>query len=243
MKKRGKRSKTYVIGDIHGAYLALEDIVTRTNINSKEDKVIFIGDLADGLPDFDKCLKLLLSFENFVPIIGNHDLFLMEFLKYGTINDEWIKFSGQSTIEKLLSNESLKPLLKQYFSKADYYHVHDNKIFLHGGFNPKRAIDAQRKRKFSLNRKLYSLAKTYDQQKRKIPVSFKDAGIVVDEIFIGHSTTRNFKPDFVSNLINVDTGIKCGGKLTIMDVDSKQYIQSKNTSHYYKNGSMSSIYI
>ena len=98
MKRKGRRSKTYVIGDIHGAYLTLEDIVTRTNINSKEDKVIFIGDLAVGLPDFDKCLKFLLSFENFVPIIGNHDLFLMEFLKYGTINEEWVKSSGQSTI-------------------------------------------------------------------------------------------------------------------------------------------------
>ena len=82
---------------------------------------------------------------------------------------------------------------------------------------------------------MYTLAKTYHQQKRKIPVSFRGTGIIIDEIFIGHSTTRNFKPDFVSNLINVDTGIKCGGKLTLMDVDTKQYIQSKNTEYYYKN--------
>jgi serine/threonine protein phosphatase 1 len=233
LKGRKSKSKTYVIGDIHGAYLPLEDLLTKGNINKKDDKIIFIGDLADGLPDFDKCLELLLSFDNFIPIIGNHDFFLMEFLKYGTINEEWIPSGGVSTIEKL-NNPHIISNLKTYFSKADYYHVHDNKIFLHGGFNPKRAIDSQRRRKFSLNRKLYSLAKTYHQQKRKIPVSFKDTGIIIDEIFIGHSTTRNFKPDFVSNLINVDTGIKCGGKLTLMDVDTKQYIQSKNTEYYYK---------
>jgi len=232
LRNKNRKQKTYVIGDLHGAFLPLEELLRRTNVHPK-DKIIFIGDLADGHPDFDKCLKLLLSFENFVPIIGNHDFFLIEYLKYGTINEDWSKFSGASTIERLLSDEAIIPLLRQYFSKADYYHVHENKLFLHGGFNPKRAIDAQRKRKFALNRTLYSLAKTYAVQKRKIPVSFKDPGISIDEIFIGHSTTKNFKPDFVSNLINVDTGIKCGGKLTLMDIDSKNYIQSKNSRFYY----------
>ncbi len=232
MSKRKQKPKTYVIGDLHGAYLPLEDLITRTNIQP-EDKVIFIGDLADGLPDFDKCLTLLLSLDNFVPIIGNHDFFLMEFIKYGTINEEWIPSGGKATVEKLLSNESIIPLLSQYFSKADYYHIHEDKIFLHGGFNPKRAIDSQRKRKFALNRTLYSSAKNYASQKKRIPVEFHKNPLVVNEVFIGHSSTKSGKPDFISNLINVDTGIKCGGKLTMMDVDTKQYTQSKNTNYYY----------
>ena len=235
MGKSKCKPKTYVLGDLHGGFLPLEDIIKRTNFNFKEDKLIFIGDLADGLPDFDLCLELLLSIENFVPIIGNHDLFLMEFLKYGTINKEWESQGGKVTIEKLTSNEALISLLRQYFSKADYFYTYKDKIFLHGGFNPKRAIDSQRKRKFSMNRTLYSSAKNYEKHKKKIPVEFHKDPLEIKEIFIGHSTTKNFKPDFVSNLINVDTGIKCGGRLTLMDVDTKQYIQSNQTGFYYKN--------
>lgn len=234
-KKKKRKPGTYVLGDLHGAYLALEDILIRTNLDPKEDKLIFIGDLADGLPDFDRCLQVLLSYDNLVPIIGNHDFFLMEYLKYGTINKDWVSHGGSQTIDKLISDESIIPLLKQYFSKADYYHVHDDKIFLHGGFNPKRAIDSQRKKKFATNRTLYSSAKNYDKNKQRIPVSFHKNPLKVNEIFIGHSTTKNFNPDFLSNLINIDTGIKCGGKLTLMNVNTKEYIQSKNTEYYYKS--------
>jgi serine/threonine protein phosphatase 1 len=49
------------------------------------------------------------------------------------------------------------------------------------------------------------------------------------EIFIGHTPTMNWdtdKPMRAVNIFNIDTGARHGGRLTIMDVRTKQYWQS-----------------
>ena len=56
----------------------------------------------------------------------------------------------------------------------------------------------------------------------------------IKEIFIGHSTTKKFKPDFRANLINIDTGAGSVGTLTIMDAHRKTYIQSNKVEKLYK---------
>jgi len=57
-------------------------------------------------------------------------------------------------------------------------------------------------------------------------------GIVTpfNSIFIGHTNTMLWgidKPLKAANIYNIDTGASKGGKLTIMDVDSKHFWQSE----------------
>lgn len=49
------------------------------------------------------------------------------------------------------------------------------------------------------------------------------------EVFIGHTATINWNTDQpmkAANIWNLDTGGGFGGKLTIMNVDTKEYFQS-----------------
>ena len=49
------------------------------------------------------------------------------------------------------------------------------------------------------------------------------------DIFIGHTTTETYKtlePVHVCNVWDIDTGAGWSGKLTIIDVESKEYWQS-----------------
>lgn len=39
---------TYVLGDIHGAFKALEQVLARSPFEPLEDRLIFLGDVADG---------------------------------------------------------------------------------------------------------------------------------------------------------------------------------------------------
>lgn len=217
---------TYVLGDIHGNFKALEDVFRKVNFNLKNDDLIFLGDLADGHNDPELCLKKLLNIKNLIPILGNHDLYLKKWLEKDIIAEKWIKIGGLKTIEKL---KDYKKELKIYFDKALPYYIIDDKIFCHGGFNQNRLIIKQRHINFSINRRLFKTAKKYTKTGAKIIVNYDEKGSKkINEIFIGHSPTRNKLPAFYSNLINIDTGAGNGGKLTIMDIDTKRYWQSQS---------------
>jgi len=58
------------------------------------------------------------------------------------------------------------------------------------------------------------------------------------EIFIGHTTTINWKTDqpmHSGGVWNLDTGAGFGGRLTIMDVETKQFWQSDIVKDLYEN--------
>lgn len=219
-----KKSKTYAIGDLHGNFKALKRVLKKWHFRNEIDELIFLGDLADGHSHPDKCLLRLLKIKNFIPIVGNHDLFLKKWLEKGIIDKRWIKLGAHETIKSL---EPYKEELKKYFSLSKYYHIQDGMIFTHGGFNHKRLITKQRKLNFAINRNMYRTSKQYANQNIKFkPIYDEKNSIQIDYIFIGHSPTENYLPAFNSNLINLDTGAGNGGKLTMMDVYSKRYCQS-----------------
>lgn len=224
------------MGDLHGAYRALCEVLQKVHFNYEEDTLIFLGDLADGWGEFDKCVKKLLKIVNFIPIIGNHDLYLMDYLKFGVPKEDWLRSGGKITLEVLKRKPHIIADLEEYFSKAQYHHVIEDKFFCHGGFNHKRAITNQKLLTFAINRQMYKTAQKYSRQNIKFDIVYDAKNpIELNEIFIGHSTTKKFKPEFKANLINVDTGAGSVGSLTVMDVFRKTYTQSTNVLKLYKN--------
>lgn len=214
----------YVLGDLHGNHKALTQLLGKVNFDYESDELIFLGDLSDGYPEPDKCLQTLLRVKNLYPIWGNHDIWLSGWLN----NKVHYQFRKIPSFEHTISIfQDKKDELEYYFSKCMPYCVLDGIFYTHGGFNHNRLIVKQRHLNFSINRKLYELAKSYEIQKRRIKVIYDEKNsLSIKEIFIGHTPTVSKKPDFVSNLINIDTGAGNGGKLTLMEVASKKYWQS-----------------
>lgn len=226
------KRRTFVLGDLHGAHIPLKEVLRKVNFDKKNDTLVFIGDLADGWPEPHLCLQTLLSCDNLIPILGNHDLFLKRWLLKGETDKRWKKMGAHETI-KLLN--PYKDLLNEYFKKAVYYHVIEDKFFCHGGFNHKRVIKKQKKLTFAINRQLYKTAIKYEKQKLKVkPVYDSENNLKINEIFIGHTPTKKHLPTFYSNVINVDSGAGNGGKLTLMNIHNKQYVQSNFSSKCYK---------
>jgi serine/threonine protein phosphatase 1 len=72
------------------------------------------------------------------------------------------------------------------------------------------------------DRSLVLTAMEYDQS----GLTFKE----FSEIFVGHTPTQFIKesiPKKFSNVWMLDTGVYISGKLTMMDVETKEYRQSK----------------
>ncbi len=47
--------KTFVIGDIHGAYRALRQCLERSTFDFEKDRLICLGDVCDGWPETKAC--------------------------------------------------------------------------------------------------------------------------------------------------------------------------------------------
>ncbi len=75
--------KRYVIGDIHGRYKALKEVLKKSNFNYDTDKLIVLGDVVDGGVNTYEVVEELLKIKNLIYILGNHDVFLLIILSQG----------------------------------------------------------------------------------------------------------------------------------------------------------------
>lgn len=97
-------NKTYVIGDIHGAYKALLQCLERSDFDYENDTLIQLGDVCDGWSETYECVEELLKIKNLIPIRGNHDAILLEWMSKGQHPWSWLQ-GGYGT------KKSLKGLL------------------------------------------------------------------------------------------------------------------------------------
>ena len=68
------KGKTYCLGDCHGGYRALVQVLERSEFNKKTDQLIILGDVVDGWPQTVETINELLTIKNIIPIMGNHCL-------------------------------------------------------------------------------------------------------------------------------------------------------------------------
>lgn len=234
-----KRNKVFVLGDLHGNYRGLKFILQKCNFNYELDTLYFVGDICDGTFSNEtiECVEELLKIKNFFPCYGNHDLYLKKWIIDDIINPRWISIGGEKTIYNIFKNENYLQLLKSYFSKCKYHHVYNKIVICHGGFNTKKPINNQKEFIFATNRDLYKKVKLCQSQETKLKFYYsKNETIPIDYIIIGHTPTKNNLPDFCGNVINIDTGSGNHGKLTILNLDNFEYLQTELTSKLYKNG-------
>lgn len=66
----------YVVGDIHGCFTELEQVLTVIDFNKKRDRLFCCGDLVDRGPESFKAMEYL-SYDWFYSVKGNHDHFVV----------------------------------------------------------------------------------------------------------------------------------------------------------------------
>lgn len=68
-------SRTIVVGDIHGCYDELMDLMDQVSLGAT-DRVVSVGDLVTKGPKNREVLELFMSDKRFSAVMGNHDLAL-----------------------------------------------------------------------------------------------------------------------------------------------------------------------
>lgn len=238
------QQRVLVIGDIHGGLLALQEILSNANVGSN-DKLIFLGDYVDGWSHSPQVLDFLINLQEkqqCIFIRGNHDQLLLDWLEKSKTNfneEMWFKHGGEATVKAYSLISAVKRQVHVEFLKSlqNYYIDNQNRLFVHAGFTNLNGVAFEYfPELFYWDRTLWETAlcldTTIDTSSAYYPKRFSN----YKEIFIGHTPVTKInetKPLKYANVWNVDTGAAFCGSLTIMDVDSKEYWQSKPLNLLY----------
>ena len=218
----------FVIGDIHGAYLALLQVLKDSNFNYFQDQLICLGDACDRLPQTNDVIDELLKIKNLIFILGNHDLWTFEWMQSGKMIDNHYKQGGYATLISYKNKKIPKSHVSFYKQGKGYYIDEKDRLFVHGGFNPRIKIENQSIEYLAWDRQLFN---------NFIEGCITSIG-TYSEVFIGHTPTPKYKKDFtplnIGNLWNLDQGAGYGGKLTLMNIETKGYWQSDFVDNLYR---------
>ena len=243
--------KTYVIGDIHGAWRAMLQVLEACRFDYDTDRLVCLGDVADGWPEVRQCFDELLKIKNKVYILGNHDWWLLQWFKFAHTPSVWTSQGGIASIRSYmeLPGDQRMEVISRHenlLDQAIYYYVDNrNRAFVHGGFDWHRRIDDQLQSSgessiYTWDRHMVSTAWYWETQLRSHRKNDEITGLRFgnfEEVFIGHTSTSRWNPTLhplkLSNLWALDQGGGWEGKLTLMDVDSHEYWQSDIVAKLY----------
>lgn len=217
------------MGDIHGMYDYLLDVLQKSGFDYENDQLIQLGDLLDRGPKPFHCIFELQKIKNRILIAGNHDQSFVEYIKTGR-NPLGIGDNNGTKITLNMWNQlhfDEKEKVVHFFNEQVPYHITEDKImFTHGGWPEDAKLEDVSSHVFSWDRELVRKAMSCrGNEKVETLYDFKD-------IYLGHTTTLywgKLKPIYSGGIRCLDTGSGKGGPLTIMDIDTHEYWQSDYT--------------
>jgi len=223
--------RRFVMGDVHGAHKAMVQCFERSGFNYDADELIVLGDVVDGWPDVKECFDELFRVKNLIFVVGNHDLWALDWMRKGATPKLWTDQGGKATIESL-KEINQNPYLNFLSRAYKYYEDDEGRLFVHGGIKPGVPIKEQSLEYLVWDRTLFETAL---HRYAYGDVSFRVTGY--QEVFIGHSTTSvvdwKMKPVNIGNLWCLDQGAGYEGKLTMMNIETKEFWQSGEVDTLY----------
>lgn len=233
-------AKTYVIGDIHGALRALQQVLERVG-PAGGDRLIFLGDYVDGWSQSRQLVDYLLEVERrheCIFIKGNHDLWCEEWLEGWGASSDWLFHGGTATMK---SYEGITTAARErhleFFNRMRSYFEEDGRLFVHAGFSSVHGPSAEHyESNFFWDRTLWETALAADDRIQRDSLFFPQRLRLFREIYIGHTPTTNFGFDVpmqCCNVWNMDTGAAFTGRLSVMDIGTKKYVQSDIVQQLY----------
>lgn len=221
------KSNTYVIGDIHGCYYSLIDLIEKLPINAN---IIFTGDLIDKGLNSLKVVEFIKN-NNYLCVLGNHEEFLLNNI-YDVINNKlkttWNtneKYGGQKTIECYKYEEKTLKQHYKWIKELPLFIEIDNLIISHAFVLPYYNRRFEEKYRLAiLNNRINSEHKKFWEE------NFEDYNVI--NIF-GHDRNKDVIQG--KNYFGIDTGLVYGNKLTAMKLSDFSITQIIINKKDYQN--------
>jgi serine/threonine protein phosphatase 1 len=226
-----KGLRVYAIGDVHGRIDLLDDLLARIDADRARYPAagraieVFLGDYVDRGPSSCAVIDRLIErarISDTIFLKGNHEAFVLDFLKEPGVLNNWRLYGGLDTLMSYGLSPSftadasqdakLAGALKQAmpsshfgflsglvlsFTRGDFF-------FVHAGVRPGVPLSQQREDDLLWIREDFLLCED-------------DFGKIVV-----HGHTPVMEPDVRPNRINIDTGAYATGKLTCLILEENR---------------------
>jgi len=200
----GLTKEALVIGDVHGCYDELVDLVNKYRSYSLEGKLIFCGDLVDK---GDRILKTVyFAKENGLSVMGNHENKLQRYLKGNKVNvdhglnktlDELSKIAEADVLDIRLWLLDLPLIIKM-----------GNAVVVHAGINPEKSIYKQKRENLLYTRNWNPHTKSFNTDGDKPWYEYYEGK---ETIYFGHEVKKDW--NVKHNVRAMDAGCSYGEKL------------------------------
>ena len=131
----------FAIGDIHGCFDSLKELVVNKIQLKKSDKLILLGDYIDRGDKSKKVVDYIIELQehgfDIIPLMGNHELLLLDAFENEKNVSKWIQNGGNETLKSfgITSIKNIDPKYLKFFKELKYYYSLDDFLFVHAGFN------------------------------------------------------------------------------------------------------------
>jgi predicted phosphodiesterase len=129
-------SRTIVVGDIHGCYDELMDLMEQVGLGAK-DRVVSVGDLVTKGPKNREVLELFMTDARFSAVMGNHDLALR---RRWNGEDVELKVSQKETNKELKAD---KDRYTPFLNSLPFIIDLGKHLVVHAGLRPNIALHSQ----------------------------------------------------------------------------------------------------
>jgi serine/threonine protein phosphatase 1 len=222
------KMRVYAIGDVHGRGDLLQRMLARIDAYTSAHPtprpvLVFLGDYIDRGPSSREVIDQLVLLNKEWEVVfleGNHEYYLMKFLKNPPFLPDWLRYGGLDTLrsygifpknylelgEQEILAASLNLILLEnghhnFLSSLRRSFVCGDFFFVHAGVRPGVPLDQQSQRDLL-------------EIRNDFLSSASDFGKIVV-----HGHTPVTQPDIRLNRINIDTGAYATGKLSCIIIE------------------------
>lgn len=188
----------FIIGDIHGEIYKLKQLISHIQQIDKNSHLIFIGDYINKGENSKETLSFLLTLPNSIFLMGNHEYYLLEFLKNRKFKEKVLQYGEKTTFIDFntdITNLKEKIYLpyKSFFDNLQIYYETNKYFISHAGIDttyinsPLKAIPLE---KFILNNRYEFIKSSVKRDNKKF--IFGHTGFThpyVDDTKIGIDTS------------------------------------------------------
>ena len=207
--------RVIAIGDIHGCSAALRALIAKIE-PGPDDTLIPLGDCVDRGPDSRGVIDELLALRErcrLMPILGNHEEMMLNFLEGRPQPDNWLLCGGDATLQSYggevkghipIEHVDYMRTWQNYFETSTHF-------FAHAAYHPEQPLAEQRWQ----NWRWHTL-------RDMVPGPHQSGRVAV----VGHTSQKDGEILDAGHLVCIDTYCWGGGWLTALDVTTGQIWQA-----------------
>jgi calcineurin-like phosphoesterase family protein len=212
---RFKAARTIVIGDVHGCYDELQDLLRAVKARP-EDRLISVGDLICKGPSSDRVIKWAMAQNNLECVLGNHELRFLNCRRRGAIPD--VKPTDMETYRQF--GDGYEDAMR-FIARWPLTVSGEGFMVVHGGFDPREGLEWQSDVQLTTMRRLKDTEEPWYER-------YTDNRLIV----FGHWARP--EPVVRKNAIGLDTGCVYGGDLTAVILPERRLVSVPARRAYLK---------